>query len=197
MYHVKMEKYGMILSVNVFAHQDHSQMEPHVLNVLLDNYMLMEVATAQMVLSLMEFNAPLKQSINVLEFQIQTGTELIVSVSQDSQLMETHAIVQVLLWVIIVKDVHQNQTQSGAMVFVNVIMDMLMLKVFVPSLQLSALNAMSEPISILNFKNVFHALMDVYHAKLVMIVLCVDLIMSLMSRADFVSKFAVMEKDIL
>jgi hypothetical protein len=96
-----------------------------------------------------------------------------------------------------VKDVHQNQTQFGATVFVDVIMDMLMFKVFVPSLQLSALNAMSEHISILNFKNVFHALMDAYHAKLVMIVLCVDLIMYLIQRADFVSKFAVMEKDIL
>jgi hypothetical protein len=96
MYHVKMEKYGMILSVNVFAHQDHFQMELYVLDVLLDNYMLMEVATAQMVPSLMEFNALLKLSINVLEFQIQTGMELTVSVSQDSQLMETHAFVLVL-----------------------------------------------------------------------------------------------------
>jgi hypothetical protein len=91
-----MEKYGMILSVNVFAHQDHFQMELYVLDVLLDNYMLMEVATAQMVPSLMEFNALLKLSINVLEFQIQTGMELTVSVSQDSQLMETHAFVLVL-----------------------------------------------------------------------------------------------------
>lgn len=192
-----MEEYGTILSVNAFVHQDHSQMESHVLNALLDNYMLMEVVIAQMVHSLMEFNVPLKLPINVLEFQIQTGMELIVSVSQDLLLMETPAIVQVLLWVTIVKDVHQNQTQSGAMVFVNAIMDMLMFKVFVHSLQLSVSNAMSEHISILNFKNVFHALMDVYHAKLVMIVLCVDLIIFLIQRADFVSKFVVMEKDIL
>lgn len=53
--------------------------------------------------------------------------ELIVSVSQDSQPLETHATALVSLWVIIVKDVPQSQTQFSQTVFVNVTTDMLML----------------------------------------------------------------------
>jgi len=64
---------------------------------------------------------------DVLEFQTPTGTELIVSASQVSQPPETHATALVSSWVIIVKDVLQNQTQFSPTVFANVIMDMLML----------------------------------------------------------------------
>jgi len=68
---------------------------------------------------------------DVLEFQTPTGTELIVFVSQVSQLLETHATALVSLWVIIVKDVPQSQTQFSQTVFVNVTTDMLMLTVLV------------------------------------------------------------------
>lgn len=53
--------------------------------------------------------------------------ELIVSASQVSQLLETHATALVSSWEIIVKDVPQSQTQFSPMVFVNVTTDMLML----------------------------------------------------------------------
>lgn len=89
--------------------------------------MLLEVATVQKELSLMELNVHHCLLTNVLEFQIPTGMELIVSVSQDSQPLETHATALASLWVIIVKDVPQSQTQFLPMVFVNVTMDMLTL----------------------------------------------------------------------
>ncbi len=50
-----------------------------------------------------------------------------MSASQVSQPPETHATALVSSWVIIVKDVLQNQTQFSPTVFANVIMDMLML----------------------------------------------------------------------
>lgn len=53
--------------------------------------------------------------------------ELIVFVSQDSQLLETLAIVMVSLWVIIVKDVQPNLTLFGPTESVNVTMVMLIL----------------------------------------------------------------------
>ncbi len=56
---------------------------------------------------------------------------------------------------------------------------------------------MLEHILIVNFKNVFHVLMAAYHVKLVMIVLCADLIILLIQKVDSVFKFVVMEKDIL
>jgi len=48
-----------------------------------------------------------------------------VFASQVFQQLETHVIAMVLSWAIIVKDVLQNQIQSGLMVFVNVTMVML------------------------------------------------------------------------
>lgn len=78
------EESGMILSVNVFAHPVHSGTLLNVSDVLLVSFMLMEVATVQMEPSSMEFNVQLKLQINVLVFQALTGTEPIVSASQDS-----------------------------------------------------------------------------------------------------------------
>lgn len=194
---MKTEKSGTILSVNAFAHQDHSQMEFNVLNVPLDNFMPTEDATVQMEPSSMESNVPLRLPINVSESQTPTGTELTVSASQDSQPTETHAIVMVSSWETIVKDAPQSQTQSGAAESVNVTLDMPMSTVFVRLLLQLALNAMSELSSTHNSKNVFHALMDVSHARLATIVLNADPTTHLMPRADFVLKFAVMEKDTL
>lgn len=45
--HVIKEESGMILSVNASVHKVHSQMVLNVLNVPLDNFMPMEVVTAQ------------------------------------------------------------------------------------------------------------------------------------------------------
>ncbi len=92
----KTEEFGTILLVNVFVQQDHSQMELYVLNVLLDNFMQMEDAIVLTVHSLMEFNVQQKAQINVLEFQTLTGTEHIVSASQDSQQTGTHVFAMVL-----------------------------------------------------------------------------------------------------
>lgn len=58
-------------------------------------------------------------------------------------------------------------------------------------------HAMLQPISIRNFKNVYHVLMDVWAVKTVMIVLNVDLIIHLILKLAFVLKYVVMEKDIL
>ena len=80
----------------------------------------MEVATVQLELSLMELNVLSKLWINVLELLTPTGMELTASVSQDSQLPGTHAIVMVSSWVTIVKDVPPNLTQSTPMESVNV-----------------------------------------------------------------------------
>ena len=72
-----------------------------------------------------------------------------------------------------------------------------MLKVFVLSLPPSVLTAMSQPFLILNFKNAFHAPMDVSLARPVTIVLNAGQITFLTPRVDFVSKFAVMERNTL
>jgi hypothetical protein len=50
---------------------------------------------------------------------------------------------------------------------------------------------------IINFKNVYHVLMDVLVVKIVMIVINVDLIIIFIQQVDFVLKSVVMEKDIL
>ncbi len=80
--------------------------------------------TVQLVLSLMVLNVLQRPLINVLESPTLTGMELIVFVSQDFPQMVTLAIVMVLLWEIIVKDVPQNQTQYSPMESVNVTMVM-------------------------------------------------------------------------
>ncbi len=123
--------------------------------------MQMVDVTVQKVLSSMEFNVLSRLLINVLQFQTLTGMELTVFVSQDSQLLEIHAIVMASLWATIVKDVPQSQTQSSKTEFVNVTTVMLILMVFVPLKQSLAFNAMSVLTSIVNFKNAFHVQMDV------------------------------------
>lgn len=60
---------------------------------------------------------------------------------------------------------------------------------------LLVLNATLELISILNFKNVCHALMDALPARHATIVLNADQTMLLIPKADFALKFAVMQKD--
>jgi hypothetical protein len=60
-----------------------------------------------------------------------------------------------------VKDALQNQTLFSPTVFANVTMVMLISTVFVHLKQFVMLNAMLEHILTLNFKNVYHALMDV------------------------------------
>ncbi len=130
-------------------------------DVLLANFMPTVDATVQTDFSLMEPPVLSRLSINVLEFQIPTGTELTVSASQDLVLPETHAIVKESSLETIVKDVPPSQTQSGETESVNVTTVMLMLTVFVPSRLLSALPAMLVLSSIHNSKSVFHALMDV------------------------------------
>ena len=60
---------------------------------------------------------------------------------------------------------------------------------------LLVLNATSELTSILNFKNVCHALMDALPARHATIVLNADQIMPLILKADFALKFAVMQRD--
>lgn len=107
------------------AHKVDSGTQFNVLDALKANFMLMVVVIAQMEPSLMELNVLFKLLINVFLFQILTGMEPTVFVSQVSQLLETHAIVMVLLWVTIAKDVLQNQIQSGPMEFVNATMVML------------------------------------------------------------------------
>lgn len=59
------------------------------------------------------------------------------------------------------KDVLQSLIHSGAVEFVNAIPVMLMLMVFVQLLLQLVLHAMLQLTLIRNFKNVFHALMDV------------------------------------
>lgn len=54
--HVIVEKYGMILYLNAYVLQDHSQMVNNVLHVPLVNSMQLEVVIAQMEHSLMELN---------------------------------------------------------------------------------------------------------------------------------------------
>lgn len=125
--HVIREESGTILYLNVSALKEHSPMVNNVLDVPQVNFTLLEVATALKELSLMESNVHHCLLTNVLEFQTPTGMELIVSVSQDSQPLETHVIALVSSWVIIAKDVPQNQTQFSPMVFANVTMVMLML----------------------------------------------------------------------
>ena len=159
--HAIREESGTILSVSVFAHK---AVSPTVLNasdVLLANCMPTVDATAQKDFSSMESNVSSKQSTNVFQFQTPTGTELTVFVSPDSQQLEIHAIVKELLLETIVKDVLLSQTQSGEMESVNVTMVMLMLTVFVLLRLLSALHAMLVLSLTVNFKNVFHVLMDV------------------------------------
>jgi hypothetical protein len=194
-HHVITEEYGMTLLVNVFAHKDLFQMVPLVFDVPLDNFMPMEDATAQMELSSMELNVPSEPSINVSAFQTPTGTELIVFVSQAFQPVEIHVIVTVLLLETSAKDAPQSQTPSGPMESVNVTMDTPKLMVSARSSLLSQLNATSQLSSILNSRNVFHALTVVFHAKLVMIVLNADPTTLLMLRLDFVLKSVVMERD--
>ena len=118
-------------------------------------------ATAQMDFSSMEPNVLLRLLINVLLFQTPTGTELTASASQDSALLEIHAIVMVSSWVTTVKDVLPSQTQSGRAESVNATLVMPMLTVFVPSRLLSAFHAMLPLTSMHNSKSVSHALMDV------------------------------------
>ena len=125
--HVIREESGTTLYLNVSALKELSQMVKNVSDVPQVNSTLLEVAIAQSELSSMEPNVPLCQLTNVLESQAQTGTELIVFVSQDSQQLEAHAIVMVSSLVTIVKDVQQNQTLSSPTVSVNVTMVMLML----------------------------------------------------------------------
>ncbi len=159
--HAIREESGTIPSVNVSALQDHSQMVSNVSDVELVNFMPMEAAIVQLEHSLMESNVLLRLSINVLELPILTGMELTVFASQVSQLLETHAIVMVSLWVTIVKDAPPNQTQSSPMESVNVTTAMLSLTVFVPSRLLLLSNVMLAPTLTVNSKNVFHVLMDV------------------------------------
>lgn len=125
--HVIREESGTILYLNVSALKELSQMVKNVSDVPQVNSTLLEVAIAQSELSSMEPNVPLCQLTNVLESQAQTGTELTVFVSQDSQQLEAHAIVMVSSLVTIVKDVQPNQTLSSPMVSANVTMVMLML----------------------------------------------------------------------
>jgi hypothetical protein len=193
--HAITEEFGMTLSANVSALKDLSPTVPLVFDALPVNFMPTEDATAQMELSLMELNVPSEPSINVSAFQIQTGTELIVFVSQAFQPTETHVTVTALLLETSVKDAPQSQTPSGLMESVNATMDMPKSTVSARLSLLSQLNAMSQLSSILNFKNAFHALMDVFHARLATIVLNADPTTILMLRLAFALKFAVMERD--
>lgn len=195
--HATTEESGTIPSVNVSAHKEPSPMGPLVSDVPLDNFTPTEDATAQMEPSSMELNAPSELLKNVSAFQTPTGMELTASVSQASQPMETHASVTVSSLETSVKDVPQSQTQSGPTESVNATTDTLMLMVFVPLSPPSQSNATLEPSSTLNFKSVFHALMDVLPARPVTIVLNADLTTLLMSNQHFVLKFVVMERDTL
>ena len=96
----------------------------NVLNVLKVNYIQIEVVLVHKEHFLMEKNVNIKVSINVSAFQTQIGMEVIVFVKVDTVQMELHAIVKVLLWEIIVKDVLLNLTLFTKMVIVNVTMDM-------------------------------------------------------------------------
>lgn len=107
------------------VHKVDSGTQFNVLDALKVNFTLMAVVFVQREHSLMELNVLFKPLINVLLFQIPTGMEPIVFASQVFQQLETHVIAMVLSWAIIVKDVLQNQIQSGLMVFVNVTMVML------------------------------------------------------------------------
>lgn len=155
------EEFGMINNLNVSALILPSGMVSNVSDVPLDNNMQLEDVSAHKVLSLMEFNALLELLIDVFLLPIPTGMELTVFASQDSLQATINASVKVLLLETIVKDVPLSQIQFSEMEFVNVTMDSLMLMVPVPLKLLSQLNVELLPISIANFKNVYHALMDV------------------------------------
>lgn len=86
-HHVQTEKSGTKLYHNVFVLKVLSSTVSNVLNVLQDNYMLMEVASVQMELSLTVTNVKIKLLINVSVLLIQIGMEPIVSATQDILVM--------------------------------------------------------------------------------------------------------------
>lgn len=145
----------------MFAQKEDSGMLLNVSSVLLVNFMPTAAATALPEHSSTEFNAPSKVSTSVSESQTRTGTEPTASVSPVSQPLATHATAMVSSWAIIANDVPPNQTQSSPTESVSVTTVSSILTVSVPSRLSPALNAMSEPTSILNCKNVCHARMGV------------------------------------
>lgn len=151
----------MINNLNVSALILPSGMVFNVSDALLDNNMQSEDASVHKELSLMESNVLLEPLIDVFLLLIPTGMELTVFASQDLLQATINASVKVLLLEIIVKDVLLNQIQFSETEFVNVIMDSLMLMVPVHLKLLFQLNAEYQPILIVNFKNVYHVLMDV------------------------------------
>lgn len=155
------EESGMINNLNVSALILPSGMVFNVSDALLDNNMQSEDASVHKELSLMESNVLLEPLIDVFLLLIPTGMELTVFASQDLLQATINASVKVLLLEIIVKDVLLNQIQFSETEFVNVIMDSLMLMVPVHLKLLFQLNAEYQPILIVNFKNVYHVLMDV------------------------------------
>lgn len=157
----------MINNLNVSALILPSGMVFNVSDALLDNNMQSEDASVHKELSLMESNVLLEPLIDVFLLLIPTGMELTVFASQDLLQATINASVKVLLLEIIVKDVLLNQIQFSETEFVNVIMDSLMLMVPVHLKLLFQLNAEYQPILIVNFKNVYHVLMDVWVVKIV------------------------------
>lgn len=155
------EEFGMINNLNVFALILPSGMVFNVSDVPLDNNMQLEDVSAHKVLSLMESNVLLELSTDVFQLPIPTGMELTVFASQDLLQATINVSAKASLLEIIVKDVLQSQTQFSEMVFANVTTDSLMSMVPVPLKLLFQLNAEYQPILIVNFKNVYHALMDV------------------------------------
>lgn len=82
--HVQTEKSGTKLYRNVFVLKILFSTVSNVSNALQDSFMLMEVASVLMELSLTVINVKTKLSINVLVLPIQIGMELIVSATQDT-----------------------------------------------------------------------------------------------------------------
>ena len=155
------EEFGMINNLNVFALILLSGMVFNVLDVHLDNNMQLEDVSVHKVLSLMESNVLLEPLIDVFLLLILTGMELIVFVSQDFLQVTISVSVKALLLEIIVKDVLLSQIQFSEKEFVNVTMDLQMLMVPAHLKLQFQLNVEWLLISIVNSKNVYHALMDV------------------------------------
>ena len=80
----------MILSVNASAHKDHSPTVPLAFDAPPVNFTPMEAATAQTEHSSMELSALSDPLTDASAFPTPTGTELIVSASQDTQPTEIH-----------------------------------------------------------------------------------------------------------